>query len=567
MAKVRQHSDEKELFAGLGGSGLLAGKPKEDGLRVIFLGAAHIKEKLTGVTLPAFDLDLDTVDEAFPLSTTPCWLNIADAKNPKHFVPATWAVPLLFYTFVGAESRHFVAPLNRKTMLIGQESQVEQDLLRDPFNDLRNAIRNHKTFTATDKDYFLKGTSQRAALVPSRQVKYLSFAKVSTREEPLAKVAILARTPTCRDFEITQMRWRTEDGAKPRSSRYPRYMLGDPTDPAGALRWWVEKYQVDVKVPQETNVLRWTEHLETAPERGFETQIITEDDLLKRFLFVDQDCWEIPTYQEMLDVLLTLDDIPHELIKLACGNFGDVGSSPPARREQPRSKPDNDDDDEQSSVLKSLGTASSLAGGVSEDDDIPFDAPPPPPMPELIATQRSVDDAPPPVRQPEDDVPPPPPVKPSVADSPPPPPAAQPRFWVSDPSRADQPTKHTEADIRALAATYPDLQVHVDDSWIPVAAFLGKRPSPEAPATVGEKAATPAAGILVSDDDRNRARATILSTARKTVEALTAGQRRYLEDLTERMVVARSKSPHLPPEIVSELVACASQAFPERAES
>lgn len=532
MAIIRQHTDEKELHAGLGGSTLLAGKPKEDGLRVVFLGASHIKEKMTGVLLPAFDESLDTCDEAHASSYVPCWTNVKDApRAPKHFIPSPWAVPLMIYTFVGPENRHFLAPANRTKMICGMMQQPDPADLRDPFNDLRSYIRNNKEYDQASKDYYLKGSATASALVPARSTRFMSFAKIRTRDDNAPRIAILSRTSTCHDFEITQMRWGPEEGRPPRSDRFRQYLLGDPTDPDGALVWYVDKFLVDKKDPQETNVIRWTEHIEMLPENPA-TMPITHEDLLKRFLFVDDTCWNIPTYQEMLDVLIDeMTDIDMELIKAACDRYGDVHAREGERttKRQPGAARPQVDDEVQ-------GTLRGFSGEVTEDDDdIPMHDEPPMPAAKPAPTPASPQPAAPAPTPPAPPTPPPAPPAASTPPPPPPPPVVEPSYWVF--VTGGQPEWKSKSEIAAMLQSAPDLQVNVDDVWKPAASlFATPAASPPPPA------AAPAQPAVVSESDIAKTRELLLSGKTFSYEKISAGQRKYVDDLVREIVLARSQS-------------------------
>lgn len=552
MAKVRSHVDEKELFAGIGGSNLLAGKPKEDNLRILFLGAAHIKEKLTGATLPAFDEDLDTVDEAYPTSVVPCWTTTPDApRNPRDFVPSPWAVPLMFYTFVGPENRHFCAPQNRAKLLSSYDNTPDQSMLRDPFNDVRMLLKrgDQKTF-----EYYTKGGATTSPLLPSRSVKFLSFAKVHDRNDKNPRVVIIARTSTCRDFEIAQMRWAAE--GNPRQSKYPRYLLGDVTSPSDALVWYVDKFKVDPKDPQETNVLRWTEEMQVLDPNA-RTMKFSDEDLKLRFTFVDDACWYIPTYQEMLDVLVNeLTDIPLETIKEACGKYGDVGEREGERttRRQPgsRSGPPPEDD-ETVGVLKSMSRQSTLTEPPMPpdyvDDDIPFDSPAEPadsvsergqaanaPVDTDVAPPTPVDDAPPP---PPDDEPPAPPV-----DAPPPPP--EPEFWVCVPG--GKPVKMTKA---AALNQVPGTKVNINGAWELVVSAFGSPEQSSAPAPAPSQKSVDAGEV-------SKTIGMILTPSGAKLDSLSAGQRSYVVALAEESVRQRTTTGNLSPELLKKLTHIAS---------
>ena len=82
MAKITVHTTQDAIENTSDRRPMLSAAHK--GRRVQFLGADSIKNQWEGVILPSYDYELDTCDQAFPLSVSSCWKNEADKHSPKH---------------------------------------------------------------------------------------------------------------------------------------------------------------------------------------------------------------------------------------------------------------------------------------------------------------------------------------------------------------------------------------------------------------------------------------------------------------------------------------------------
>lgn len=323
MAKIDPNTTEDQLYQGGDHRPLLA--PHIKGIRTHMIGAGSVKERVEGVILPSYDYDLDTCDEAFPMSVGACWKSSVDSNNPKHFLPNAWAIPLLCYPFMGENNDHFISPMNRKVMMDNEQWSVED--FADAFNDLWTSIKWDKSLTDRDKDYYCRKPDARTdAKIPNRQTRFFSLAEITSRESrERPDVQLIAYTSAAHSYLVDQMRWRTDDDAKPIDPKWPRYMLGDPTRPEAAMVWTVDKIQLDPKDPQATNCLLWTTKREIL-DSPLHTRVISPETLTKRFLMVDPANWNIPTYQEMVDFMVVNahEEVTTEMIKAACGHRAEV---------------------------------------------------------------------------------------------------------------------------------------------------------------------------------------------------------------------------------------------------
>ena len=391
MAKIDPNTTEDQLYQGGDHRPLLG--PSIKGIRTHMIGANSVKERAEGVILPSYDYDLDTCDAAFPMSVGSCWKSSVDSANPKHFLPNAWAIPLLCYTFMGPNNEHFISPMNRKAMMESERWSVDD--FADAFNDLWTSIKWDKTLTDRDKEYFCKKPDARTdARIPNRQTRFFSLADISGRENrERPETQLIAYSSAAHSYLVEQMRWRTDEDAKPIDPEWPRYMLGDPTRPEAALVWTVDKIQLDPKDPQATNCLMWTTKREIL-DSPLNTRCISPESLAKRFLMVDPANWNIPTYQEMVDwmVVNAHEEVTTEMIKAACGHRADVAD----RKFKPRSAAPRRGDyaeDSYDPMAAQLGAGAGSARSFAPTSSAPAPTTPSPAQQAAAASTAPVDPA------------------------------------------------------------------------------------------------------------------------------------------------------------------------------
>lgn len=535
MAIINPHTTEKELYSATGGSSLLGPIGRENGLRVLMLGASSVKEKLSGVLLPSYDYTLDTVDTAFGASVGPCWKNVPDPEHPKHWQPNGWATPLFFYTFVGASNAHFISPVNRRKML-GKDTMVDGDD-DDAFNDLYWYIKKNKQFSDTQRDYYLKKPARdKDARVPNRQTKFAAFASTTTKDDRDPKVNVILYTPGCQGNMIDQMRWINEDQSLAIDKRFPRYLLGDPTRVESAMVWDVDKRKLDPSDPQETNCILWTDQREVLRD-PLVTRPITRDELLKRFVLIDDTNWNFPTYQEMVDFMVAeFTEVPIDLIDAACGHRANVGTRKEARQHAAPANTAPAHDDTVAAVTSMFERVAPPTNPAAAPAAAPSTVAPIPPMPPELA----------------------------AAPAPAPAPVVATMYVVAVPG--SQPQQITFAELLARA-NESGLQVVVGNAWVPVASSglipPAMPPVPPAMPPVPTMPAIPAAAAPVATTtappDATAVRRSVCSDSR--YEAMSPHCKAAVDEVTTQVAQARAAGLGLSSDLSDRLLSIADQSF------
>ena len=318
MATIFTHVVDADAVYGEGDWRPILGEgPRKDNWRVLLIGKQQAEQKLHGVILPSYDFTMDLEDKSFMKSVAPCWTSQPQKGMERHFAANAWAIPIMMYPYLGPNKEHWISPSNRRNM-IGNDV-VDADDTMDAFDDLNKSIRKNKQLTQARRDFFLKAESMKEdALIPTRAVRYFAMSEAADRENDWGPV-LIGFTGSAYSYLIEQMRWRHEDAGEARDPNWPKYMLGDPTDPAAALEWHVDKVLLDAKDTYETNVLCFTERREFL-DKDQKTRKISEAMLARRFLMVDPANWNIPTYEEQVEYMMASFDpaVTADMIRAAC---------------------------------------------------------------------------------------------------------------------------------------------------------------------------------------------------------------------------------------------------------
>jgi hypothetical protein len=354
---------------------LLGELPRERDFKLYMIGKTSIEHKLRGIILPSYDWTLSIADKAFPQSLGACWSDTADKKLPRHFTPNAFALPLLCYPFLGEKKEHWFSPSNLSNM-IGAED-LDREAAADAFDDLNRWIRRNKAFDDSKKDFFLKAPSLKEdALVPGRVLRFFALAKCIDKETSWHR-AVVGITASSYSYILEQLRWahRSEDGPA-RDPNWPHYMLGDPTDPKGAIEWHADKVQLDAKDTYDTNVLCFTERAEFLDDKQ-KAHTISDDDLASRFMLPDPANWNIPTYEEQVDHMMNTFDVAvsADMIRMACATRyrGEIPSDRPEHIKL-TSKPDKRSADDGAGAQSRRGSGRTARETPSPDDGDPTEA-------------------------------------------------------------------------------------------------------------------------------------------------------------------------------------------------
>lgn len=318
----KPHTSEDDL--GYSGSwrGLLSSAVVDSGIKLQVLSKKSKDDDTTGVLMPSFDWGMNPADPAFSAGVWPHMSTTVDPKKTVHFIPNPWGTPWKCYTFQGPLNEQFFSPSNRAKMIGGEH--VDKDLLADAFDDVYMYIKRNPEFDGQAKDYYLKKPDiQTDARVPLVERRYFSNTlnrdKASTNDTHVIELY----TSAAYHYLISQMRWATRFGGTPIDPKWPAYLIGDPTNPDGALVWHQQKLLVE-GLKMESNVICFTkqpEQIAAQPER----RPISEAQLAARVNLYDANSWNWPTYQEMVEHAVEYwTEVPRDLIADACGHRATV---------------------------------------------------------------------------------------------------------------------------------------------------------------------------------------------------------------------------------------------------
>jgi len=310
--------DAEEVYGEGDWRSLLSDKQRKNNWRLYMIGKQSIDHQLRGVILPSFDFTLSLDDQSFPTSVADCWTTTPDKRLPRHFVPNAFALPILMYPYLGEKKEHWISPWNRRNMIGNDTTDPEE--FADAFDDLNKWVRRNKQISEDNKNMLLKAESMKEdAPIPGRTIRYFSQAECIEKDNPDWHLGLVGYTASSYAYLLEQMRWAHQDDTEPRDSNFPRYMLGDPTNPKAALQFHCDKIAIDAKDPYETNVMCYTKRREYLDD-PVETHAVSEEVLSKRFLLPDPANWNIPTYEEQVMHMIEHFDsrVTIEMIRAAC---------------------------------------------------------------------------------------------------------------------------------------------------------------------------------------------------------------------------------------------------------
>lgn len=530
------------------------------GIRLAPAGKPMVDKRYSGYVLPSFDYyNMLRADTAFAESHVPCWnVNQADGKNAVHYSATGWAIKLPFYLYHGPRGEHIIS--NRAMLIPGLIVNVPElgPLgMQDAFWDLQDYIWKDRKMSRGEKDMYLKKPSLDASpAVPNvGSVFAMNTIGSSTDYPDLANTVMLIK-PSAHEYVLQQMRWHAyadrEEKFQPLDPKFPNYVLGDVTDPARALSFYVQKVNINDRT---VNTPVFSEQVNCRP-RDVRPLALTAEMLRNRVDFTDYNSWNWMPYHEQVEMILESYMVPIELIRQALGARATI----PARGR-----------------FESSTTTTSHPGMTPGGAMVHFGPPVmsaiPGMMPQAPVQQApvSVPQAPAPVPQaPVQQVPAPQvPVAPPVA-----PVQSLPKLWVGVPGQDSK--ELTRPEMEALRLTTPNAMVLSDaasgtwenldeylgpvavtptvptvpntaDIWQAAAAAVPVAPSvPQAPAA-------PAAGGADVE-------AALTMTFGGTLSNLTPAEQSEARTLMQTIQAAQATGASIPSEISGKLLALVSKA-------
>jgi len=276
------------------------------------------KTKANGRILPAFDKNLDFRDEAYPTSFMP--YRDPDAKvdpDTKKMGFTGWYLQFAGYRFFGNSREDLVSP--RSIRMFDEHASATE--CADPIQDCRSLAYSRKdsgdelAASLVDKPKDFKAYHA----LPSLEMKVVmnSYTQVDRKAH---EVMPLILTQGAMGLMKRELCW--PQGTNPRDPNFPQFMLGDITHPETGLRFEI--------VAEETNsftviIPKFTQ--EEFGLAGAQVMPVNKDILAQRLDFLDLSSMVIPTYQQLVDLLIAEGKVPLDLIKEACSYNADIGGT------------------------------------------------------------------------------------------------------------------------------------------------------------------------------------------------------------------------------------------------
>lgn len=381
------------------------------GVRVVYPKQNSV---LRGRVMPSFNITMNQADQMYKTS----WMPYRDRNAPeldKHtqtpaFTP--FFVNIQSHRFFGFKERSFLSP---RTLQIMEGATAEQ--IADPLIDLYNGIKRTKDENLI-KNYLKKiddkKNSRPKVPLPSKQA-VMNF--YHEGENGTWETSLLVLSRGAMDHLKEQLAWPVPSGKTPHDPNWPEFLFGDITDPETGLL-------ATVSLTKLENISAHCLHFSTKKYSldGAVVKKIPASELANRYDILSLDVLVIPTYQQIVDIIVQETDIDLELVKRYCGHAANVGNRSYGRP----TKYDQDLDEE----------------SLDEDqDDLSY---------ESVQTPQSSLSSHAPVAPP---APPAPPVPPAPPAPPAPPvaPVAEEKFWViPSGSQNRTPVQMTKSELQAM---------------------------------------------------------------------------------------------------------------------
>lgn len=261
-----------------------------------------------GIILPSFDPTINPMDATFASSYTAY-------RNTTNHQFTGWCTTVKGYIFYGKTMSNFISP-----SIIGQPDPII--MLRQAVYRKRNAGDNKYMYLVQqgprkDERPALPGTSTLTLLNVWAQN---TNEKAKDAKEYKNRILVLKKTATENLFDVLNAD--TPRRGVPCDSDWEDYFLGDVTNPKKAMVWSIGSAQASTGFT--TAVINFGERRMTQNGLVFdhETQVIPDEALLGRYDLQDiEHVLNIPTPEQIVELLIEHAEIPLDLLRDVCGEY------------------------------------------------------------------------------------------------------------------------------------------------------------------------------------------------------------------------------------------------------
>lgn len=292
--------------------------------------------RFKGCILPAFDTSMDRTDTAYKEGYSP--YRVPNMTDPETGCPyfSDWFVVLGGYNYYGNGKMNFFSPKS-----IG---------LPDPIQDIRKYCWDKHNAGDTTYDYLINRPERFGDPYALPKVARLTLLNVvcpaTYDKDPIQgdanRVLILKSAATDRLFkDLNEPAPRGLANDNPQDEWADIFCLGDITNPMAAMKFSIAQDKLDNNM--DYTCLSFGKVMLSGTSRKLicERTVISQEFLTGRFDLTDlENVVSIPTYQEIVDMLVQDELIPFELIQTVCGEKATV------RREITSASDDYDSEDE-----------------------------------------------------------------------------------------------------------------------------------------------------------------------------------------------------------------------------
>ena len=290
-------------------------------IKGLFAEFLNTKHNISGVILPAFDPSMEETDSARQLSVGSYRVDDGTYDADGNAYLSAWSVSMDSYVFYGNSMQNFISP-----KVIGRPDPII-DLRIDVYRRIKEGDESLRYLMTIPQNADWRDT--KLALPNPQTMVYMNIwgtgSNAKAQDAGTVRNRILAvKGAVWQAVEGDLNKERPASVAVARDAEWPQYLYGDVTNPAHAVEFTsqVREFKSRNNSSYTSSALSFG-NLVGNPAGGkllqCKTVQIPEEALQGRFDITNCDtCFYIPTYDEIVQMLVDDGLVPHWLIKEVC---------------------------------------------------------------------------------------------------------------------------------------------------------------------------------------------------------------------------------------------------------
>lgn len=309
---TRSNSDKDNNFGNKDYPRIFADKS----ITPVFLNTTTV---VRGYIMPDFDRSMSKNDVDFRTSVGSYRISNMEDPETGHPIFSAWVQRNIKAYLFYLHRYNFISPT-----MVG---------LHDPIVDLRKYIYGNKLEPymwlvknpgqKSDTPFVLPNTSMIAAMNAVCNPTYTGRDGKDTDVKP--RVLVL-KSAAYNNME-SALNADNPSTVAPIDENWPGYKYGDITDPKHAVNFVSCKYLMDTGNGIQYAGLKFgtdTRSMGKIVDLGITTSEIPEEYLAERVDLEDPDTYHIPSYQDILDLIIDTGAVDSDLLEDACGDYGEI---------------------------------------------------------------------------------------------------------------------------------------------------------------------------------------------------------------------------------------------------